>query len=281
MARRSPGKLQLFGHWRTIPAWVKDLAHVGYTAKALIYFFIGGVGLYEALRRQSAHSSPGHAMHLLRLQPLGTLALALLAVGMCCYGAHRCIEAFWGPVGTKSLLLEASHRTGRLCGGCAYLGFAALAIDYVISNHSGNSSGPYLAGKVMSYPLGNTLITIIGLCIFGAGIRFFYDALSGRYRKSYKLSKKHSYFAWIVSGGAVFGICSRALFFCLCGALTILSAIHSDPSRASGMQGVLKTIQKAPLGEWFYGLIAIGFMTYGLFCFLRAICGNYPVDAGT
>ncbi|MGH7935741.1 MAG: DUF1206 domain-containing protein, partial [Chthoniobacterales bacterium] len=132
MAHKRIARQKLFGRWRSVPGWARDLATIGYFAKASIYLLIGGIAFYEAVRRRGAHSSPSQAMHLLRLQPFGTVALGILAAGMCCYGLHRCIDALLGPVRSRSHLLEMLHRLGRIAGGSCYLGLAALAVSYLV-----------------------------------------------------------------------------------------------------------------------------------------------------
>ncbi|HEY2799506.1 MAG TPA: DUF1206 domain-containing protein [Chthoniobacterales bacterium] len=282
MAHKEMARQKFFGRWRTVPIWARELARVGYAAKALIYLLIGGIALYEAVRRLGAHSSPSQAMRLLRLQPLGTVALGILAVGMCCYGLHRSLEAILGPVRTKSHLLETFHRLGRLGGGCCYLGFAALAVEFLFSrNHSGGSqTPPKVAGLLMQHSLGNSLITTVGAVLAIVGVKYFFDALSGRYRRSYALDRPSRALALAVHLGAIFGICARGVFFLLCGGLTIYSGLASDPKSARGMQGVLALIQKLPLGQWLYGVLGAGFVSYGLFCVVRTIYGTYPSDTG-
>lgn len=281
MAHKEIARQKFLGRWRTIPAWARDLARVGYAAKALIYLLIGGIALYEATRRLGAHSSPSQAMHLLRLQPLGGAILALLAAGMCCYGLHRCLEAILGPVRTKSHLLETFHRLGRLVGGGCYLGLAASSVEFVFSRtHTGDSQTPRLAGQLMQHSLGNSLIVAVGAVLVFVGTKCFFDALSGRYRRSYELERPSKPVAFIVHIGAIYGICARGVFFLLCGGLTIYSGLASDPKSARGMQGVLALIQKLPLGQWLYGIIGAGFVSYGLFCVVRTIYGTYPSDAG-
>jgi hypothetical protein len=280
MARKHVARQRFFGRWQKIPDWASYLAHIGYGAKAVVYFLVGSIAFYEAAGRHRAQSSPTQAMHLVRLQPLGIIALAALAAGMCCYGLHRVMEAALGPVGTKSYLPEACHRLGRLGGGLAYLGFAALAVRFMVRERSANSGGPLLAGRVMQYPFGNSAIVVIGGILIGVGVKYFYDALSRRYHRSYELGHPPKPILWAVEAIAVYGICSRGLFFLLCGASVIYSGLASDPSHAQGMPEVLSLIRKLPFGEWVFGVIAIGFIAYGVFCVIRAIWGIYPSDAG-
>jgi hypothetical protein len=278
---KQAARQKLFGRWRRIPDWARRLAQIGYAAKALVYLLLGAIALYDALHQRHAESGPTGMMHLLRREWPGPVLLAVLAAGMTCYGIHRCVESVLGPVRTEHWPLEVFHRIGRLGGGGTYLGLAALASDFLIrGDRSGQSQTPALAGHVMRYTLGNSLLVAIGAVLALIGIKYGYDAASRRYRRSFDLGRKGKATRIAVDAIAVFGILARSIFFLLCGALVIESGVRSDPSAARGMQGALGLIQKLPFGQWLFAVIAIGFIAYGCFCIVRAIWGSYPSDTG-
>ena len=279
--KRSVARGKLFGRWRNVPAWARDLARAGYVGKALVYGLLGSFALSDAIARTHSHAGAMETMHLLRAYLPGTVTLALLAAGTCCYGIHRAVESVLGPVRTDSHLMEVFHRLGRFGGGLAYLGLTVLALEFVFSRHrSSQSHTVSLAARVMRLPLGNSILVIIGAILTGIGIKYSYDALSTRYRRSFELGHANHALEIAAELVAAFGICARALFFLLCGGLVIHSGIASDPSTARGMQGVVGMVQKLPFGDWLFALLACGFISYGLFCIVRAIWGKYPSDMG-
>ncbi len=272
---------KLFGHWRVIPQWARVLARIGYGAKSLIYVLLGGLTFYEAIWNRGARASPTQAMHLLRQQPLGALALGLLAAGMFCYGLHRAIESVVGPVKTTSRLSETFLRLGRLSDGVCYLGFGALALEFMFSrSRSGASKTPFLAHRLLQHPWGNTLLVAVGVVLIGIGVKYFYDVFSGRFRESYDLDRIARKAEGAIRFGAIYGLIALAVFFTLCGGLVIYAGTRSDPDSARGMEAVVDLLEKLPFGEWLGAFFALGFIAYGLFCALRATYGNYPSDVG-
>ena len=257
------------------------LARIGYGAKAVIYLLIGALALVQDLWSHPTRSSPTQAMHLLRQQPLGAVALGLLAVGMFCYGLHRCLEAVVGPVKTEARSVEILQRVGRFSGGLGYLGFGVLAVEFMLwRNRSGSSDSPGLANWLIHHPLGNALLAVIGVILGAVGLKYFYDSWSGRFQESYELehlSENAGRVIWICAG---YGIFARGVFFFLCGGLVIHAGYFSDPNAARGMEAVLDLIHRLPLGEGLFACTALGFVAYGLFCVVRAIYGRYPSDVG-
>jgi hypothetical protein len=51
------------------------------------------------------------------------------------------------------------------------------------------------------------------------------------------------------------------------GVLVIVAAVRADPSKATGLDGAVKTLQHAPLGTALLIVAATGFAAYGLYSF--------------
>jgi hypothetical protein len=168
-----------------------------------------------------------------------------------------------------------------MIGGVVYLGFAALAADFILSpGGAGTSQTTSMAAQLLQHPLGNSILVGLGVTLIAIGVKYCYDAVSGRYRRSFCLDQATRPLALLIEIVAVFGISSRALLALLCGGMVVYAGFASNPSTARGMHGVVGIIQKLPFGEWLFGLIASGFISYGVFCAVRAIYGTYPSDAG-
>jgi hypothetical protein len=69
------------------------------------------------------------------------------------------------------------------------------------------------------------------------------------------------------------GFPAKGVALGLVGALLVYAAVTFDPSKASGLDGALRTILEAPFGQWLLTLVAIGIAAFGAFCFVRA---RYP-----
>jgi len=68
-----------------------------------------------------------------------------------------------------------------------------------------------------------------------------------------------------------FGTVARGVVFVLIGIFVVLSAYHSDPSRAQGMDGALMALLREPYGPWLSGVVAIGLLAFGLYSLMNAL----------
>jgi len=56
----------------------------------------------------------------------------------------------------------------------------------------------------------------------------------------------------------------------IAGALLLLAAYQSDPSKARGLGAALETVQPRPLGPYVLGAVALRLLVYGAFIFAIA-----------
>jgi hypothetical protein len=54
------------------------------------------------------------------------------------------------------------------------------------------------------------------------------------------------------------------------GILFVIAAVTADPSKATGLDGALKSLAALPFGTVILFLVAIGLVAYGIYCFFRA-----------
>ena len=69
------------------------------------------------------------------------------------------------------------------------------------------------------------------------------------------------------------GFPAKGLALALVGVLFGYAAITFDPSKASGLDGAMRTILSAPFGEVLLTVVAVGILAFGAFLFARA---RYP-----
>ena len=52
--------------------------------------------------------------------------------------------------------------------------------------------------------------------------------------------------------------------FTIVGVSLTVAALRFDPSEAAGLGGALQELFRQPFGTWILGILALGFVTYGL-----------------
>ena len=68
----------------------------------------------------------------------------------------------------------------------------------------------------------------------------------------------------------IVGYTAKGLVLVGAGVLVIVAAITADPSKATGVDGAVKTVAGWPAGQFFLVLAAIGLAAYGIYCFVMA-----------
>ena len=54
------------------------------------------------------------------------------------------------------------------------------------------------------------------------------------------------------------------------GAFLVQAAVQTDPEKAIGLGGALRTLARQPFGPYVLGTVAVGLVAYGAFMFVMA-----------
>lgn len=63
------------------------------------------------------------------------------------------------------------------------------------------------------------------------------------------------------------GYCGKGLVLIGTGILVIVAVATADPSKASGIDGTVKSLAELPAGQVLMILAAIGIAAYGVYCY--------------
>ena len=66
------------------------------------------------------------------------------------------------------------------------------------------------------------------------------------------------------------GLAARGLVFSVAGYLVLRAALEHDPSRATGLDGTLRTIAGQAYGQVVLAAVALGIIAYGCYSFFEA-----------
>jgi len=113
------------------------------------------------------------------------------------------------------------------------------------------------AGKTLLVVVGLVAIAIGGYHIYKGAAKNFLDDLKGTPSK-------------FVEPLGVVGYVAKGLVIAGAGVLVIVAVFNSDPSKATGIDGAVKTLGSAPFGQFLLVLAALGIAAYGLYSFVMA-----------
>lgn len=246
---------------------LEKLARAGYAMNGLLHLVIAWILVQIAIGSGGQASSSG-ALSQIAQAPFGQVLLWIGALGYAGLALWQLLQGAVGPHEEgKSGWADRAKELGK---GVTY---AVLAFTtYTFATGSGSSGGGKTAdftSTLMQASLGKALVFAIGLGVLGVGgyhvykgaTRGFLDDLEGN--ESGDLGKA------VIASGMV-GYIGKGIALAAIGVLFMLAAWTTDPEKAKGMDGALKTLADNTGGTAVLLAIAVGFLGYGLYSFARA-----------
>ena len=251
--------------------WVARLARVGFLAKAVLYLTVGLLALKAALGQGGRAADSHGAMRTVLSGPLGSVALAVITLGLFGYALWRLVQAVADPEragrGAKGLALRVSYAARGLLHGA--LGFEALRL-LLGQRGAGGEPARHWTAEVMSSPLGVWGVALAGLAVLGYGLAQVYRAFADRLRRKLDFSAlSRAAAAWALRIARI-GTAARGVVFFVVGLFLLKAANEHDPSEATGLGGALRALGQQPYGPWLLALVALGLAAYGVDQFVQA-----------
>jgi len=240
---------------------VRVLTRVGLASIGLLHILIGVIALAVAFGAGGQADQSG-ALQAVASVPGGVFVLWLIVIGLVVLAVWQVLVAFTAHgAGTKAL---------EVVKAVVYAGLAYLTITVASGGGHNSSSGEKTASaRLLALPGGVFVLALIGLVIVGVGVGFIRNGATHRFERDLKLPPDRWAGAITVLGRV--GYIAKGVALLLVGGLVVVAAVTFDPSKASGLDGSLKTLVSLPFGVVLLILIALGLMAYGLFWCVRAV----------
>ena len=74
---------------------------------------------------------------------------------------------------------------------------------------------------------------------------------------------------WAARSGQL-GFAARGVVYLMLGSFLIQAALRHNPEEAGGIGRALRELSNQPYGPWLLGIVALGLVAYGFFCFVLA-----------
>jgi hypothetical protein len=244
--------------------WVDRIARSGYVTKGAVYLVVGALAIGTATGMGGRTTDPPGALQTISTRPFGWIVLGFVAIGLGAYALWRLVQAVTDPEGEGSDTSGIASRAGH---GAAALGYSVLAFtagQLVVTSGGGSSPKDWTA-SLLSLPLGWVVVLGVGIGVVGYGLHELYNTYQANFEEHLKLdqtSKKVE--SWLIVQGGRFGLATRGIVIGIAGIFLIVAALRFDPSEATGLGGALQEFLRQPFGSWILGVVALGFIAYGL-----------------
>lgn len=197
------------------PSKFQLLARAGYTARAAVFFLVGGLALFSGIA--DGKSDTESALDSLLEQPFGRVWVGLIAAGLIGFVVWRMAQSLGNADNQNHDAKGTAIRIGLFGSALAYIGLAYYAIDRAagLGGQGDNGGEKGLAEWIMSQPAGQWLAGAIGIGFIIGGI----VTIAKGVLRVYDLTPKHA---------AANRSWSHASMACRPGAFSLSSSVASS-----------------------------------------------------
>jgi hypothetical protein len=243
-------------------------ARGGYIVSGLLHLTIGYLAIRIALGGGGTADQSG-ALAALAAKPGGVVALWVAVVAFLTMGMWRLVETALGRLTDPKAQGASSEVLDRAKAFALAIVYFALAYStFGFARGAGKSTGEQNSGmstRLMQTGAGTfaliaggvIIVAVGGYHVYKGARRNFLDDLKGR---SSDLVRRLGVVGYIAKGLVIAGV----------GVLVIAAASRSEPNKATGLDGALKTLGAQPYGVALLIAAGAGIITYGLYSFAMA-----------
>lgn len=235
------------------------VARAGLIAKGVVYGLLAILAMHIALGDSAQADSQG-ALRTVARQPLGTVLLGLLTVGLFGYAVW---QAFAAVKGDDWWPRTAAAVRSLIWGALAVTAVKVLANDGVPDNREVT-----LTAEILNAPLGTWIVAAVGVALIGVGLIYLHNLKDGHFFGD--LGPLPAGTRRAIKAITVSGIAAKAGVYSLVGAFLIRAAARHQPGSGVGLDGALGQVAKQPYGTYVLVAVATGFAAYAVWCWVRA-----------
>ena len=243
-------------------------ARAGFVVSGLLHLIVGYLAIRIAFGDRGTADQSG-ALATLAARPGGTVALWLTAVALLTLGLWRLVETFVGRAvdrdssGSSPGLADRAKAFGV---AAVYLGFAYSAFGFARgAGKSATEQNSTLSARLMQSTWGTCVLVACGVGVVAVGGYHVYKGVTRSFVDDLNGTSGN-----FVRRLGVAGYLGKGAVLAVVGALVVVAAWRSDPSKASGLDAALKTLGAQPFGSALLVAAGLGIITYGLFSFVLA-----------
>lgn len=238
------------------------VARLGLVARGVLYALLGLLAARIAVGDGSESADSQGAIDTLSRQPFGRLLLLALALGFAGYAFWRFAVAW-----TDDALGE---RLRGLGSGLLWTALALGTLRHVFSGGGPSNAEESLTARLLGLPFGVPLVVVVGLAVVVVGLDNGREAVTGDWREDLRLRGVSAARRRVVAAVAVGGLAGRLAVFTVTGGFLVRAALQHDPDEGVGLDGALREAAARPYGPWILGALALGLLTYAVWCAVRA-----------
>jgi hypothetical protein len=244
---------------------LRAAARAGFVVNGLLHILIGIIALGIAFG-SGGEADAGGALSEVAATPSGLLILWGVAAGLWGLAAFQLLET--GLVtGTDKESWGARAKEGGKA--VTYAAVGATAVGYIVgsSSDSGEQAQDFSA-ELLASPGGVVALMLVAALVVAVGTHFLVKGIGQRFLDDLKAPRGVA--GRVTAAVGIVGYAAKGIAVGVVGILFGVAALTADSSEATGLDGALKSLAALPLGTFVLSAIALGLISYGVYCFVRA-----------
>ena len=245
---------------------VEILGRVGMAGYGLVHLLIGVIALQIALRGGGQADQQG-ALSTLAAEPFGFVLIVVIVIGLVAFGVWQGLAAATGFRWASGW----ARTQRRIAAGATAIGVlfvALIGVQLLVTGSSGSSStgSQQTTAGLLALPGGLLLVGVVALVVLVIAGATAWTGFRGSFAEDLAWSRLPGNLRTPVYWLGIAGHVLRAVAFAVMGVLFGVAAVRSDPAQAGGLDAALKALAAQPFGALLLVVVALGFVSYGLYC---------------
>jgi hypothetical protein len=239
-------------------------ARVGYAASGLLHLLIAWIALQIAWMASGRSADQSGALQTLAGSSLGRLTLWVAVLGFLALGLWQLANALAVRNGSESSTWAVKAK--GMAKAVVYLVLAWTSFSFAKGQPSSSKAqSADFTATMLQHTGGRVLVSLIGVVVIGVG---GYHVVKGWTKKFLQDLNAHP--GTPATRAGVVGYMAKGVALAVVGVLFVAAAVQNSASKATGLDGALRSLRQQPVGPWLLTAVALGIAAYGVYSFARA-----------
>ena len=252
---------------------IQKIRTLGFYTKGFLYVVLGVLTFLAALNLGGKIANKNGVITFLQDQIFGKIFLLITGFGILAYAIWRFIKAY-------KVLKKENDKTKYFLSidfftrGIIYGSFAVSILYKVFNISSNDVSKEILASNVLDIENGQYILFALAIIVLFSALNQFYIVYQKSYLRHIEQSNNIESFSFLKKSGK-FGIGSRGVSFLIFAWFIFKTASTKNPDKIKGTQEMFSYLQSQPFGDILMAIMALGFISYGIFQYFYARYSTY------
>ena len=239
-------------------------ARVGYAVSGGLHLLIAWIALQVAWNASGKSADQSGALQALAGSSLGWLTLWVAVLGFLALGLWQLASALAVRTGGESS--KWADKAKGIAKSVVYVVLAWTSFSFAKGQpSSGKAQSTDFTATLLQHTGGRLLVAVIGMVVIGVGV---YHVVKGWTKKFLQDLAEHP--GTLATRAGVVGYIAKGIALAVVGVMFLTAAAQNSASKATGLDGALRSLRQQPAGPWLLSAVALGIAAYGLYSFSRS-----------